>query len=83
MTDRDCPHGSLRRACDLCDADEEFDRMTEEIARLRKENAALRDALDELLATVKGECPSLLNEDSGASAVLLRKFAALDQEVKP
>jgi hypothetical protein len=32
---------------------------------------ALQDAFTELLATVKGECPSLLNEDSGGSAVLI------------
>lgn len=30
----------------------------------------LTAALDELYATVKGECPSLLNEDSGGNARL-------------
>lgn len=34
-------------------------------------HAALVEAFTELLATVRGECPSLLNEDSGASAVLI------------
>jgi len=40
------------------------------IAALLKERNALRDALTELYAAVKGECPSLLDEDRGGSARL-------------
>lgn len=39
-------------------------------AELQSANAALRDVLAELYATVRGECPSLLNEDSGGNAGL-------------
>lgn len=48
-----------------------------EIARLQAQLAAsqalvaeLADALRELVSTVRGECPSLLNEDSGGSPEL-------------
>lgn len=40
------------------------------VARTRAENTELRAVLAELVATVKGECPSLLDEDSGGSADL-------------
>src|SRR5574343_1101355 len=49
--------------------------------------ATLTAALEELYATVKGECPSLLNEDSGGSAQLDAQvsaaLAAAPQEGKP
>ena len=35
-----------------------------------KEISELVEALGELYAQVKGECPSLLNEDSGGDAIL-------------
>lgn len=38
--------------------------------------ATLTAALEELYATVKGECPSLLNEDSGGSAQLDAQVSA-------
>lgn len=41
------------------------------LANRLNNHAALVEAFTELLATVRGECPSLLNEDSGASAVLI------------
>lgn len=44
--------------------------MKAEIAKLRVENARLRAALTELHAMVWGECPSLLDEDSGGCARL-------------
>jgi len=37
----------------------------------------LRDALTELYALVRGECPSLLNEDSGGDAQLDLRIQAL------
>jgi len=37
----------------------------------------MKAALTELHATVKGECPSLLNEDSGGSARLALEIDAL------
>jgi len=40
------------------------------VAALLAERDALRIALDELAAVVRGECPSLLDEDSGGSARL-------------
>jgi len=39
-------------------------------AKLEKDNADLRAVLSELLALVRGECPSLLDEDSGGCARL-------------
>jgi len=45
---------------------------------LGRERDRLREALEELTAMVRGECPSLLNEDSGGDATLaLRIDAAL------
>lgn len=41
--------------------------LAAEVVRLR----VVADAFEELLATVEGECPSLVNEDSGAGQVLL------------
>lgn len=45
-----------------------------------REIARLRTALMELHAVVKGECPSLLNEDSGGDAKLAMEIEALTQE---
>jgi hypothetical protein len=48
--------------------------LSAELAQYRAEVKRLRiiqDAYDELLATVEGECPSLLNEHSGGGAVLI------------
>ena len=41
-----------------------------EYVKLTAEVRKLREVLEELHATVKGECPSLLDEDSGGSAWL-------------
>lgn len=41
--------------------------LADEVVRLR----VVADAFEELLGTVEGECPSLVDEDSGASHVLL------------
>lgn len=49
----------------------EDDQNLKHIAHCLNTHAALVEAFTELLATVRGECPSLLNEDSGASAVLI------------
>lgn len=45
-----------------------------------REIARLRTALMELHAVVKGECPRLLNEDSGGDAKLAMEIEALIQE---
>lgn len=37
---------------------------------MREKNDRLKRVLGELYAQVKGECPSLLNEDSGGDAIL-------------
>lgn len=50
--------------------------MMEEISRLR-------EALAELYALVKGECPSLLNEDSGGDAKLALEIEGLLKEEHP
>lgn len=52
--------------------DQQQARITEFEARC----ATLTAALEELYATVKGECPSLLNEDSGGSAQLDAQVSA-------
>ena len=41
-----------------------------ELRRLDRVNAEQRKLLDELHALVWGECPSLLNEDSGGNSAL-------------
>lgn len=45
-----------------------------------KEIAKLREALSELHAQVQGECPSLLNEDSGGDATLALDIESLLKE---
>ncbi len=47
-----------------------FDEVESELERLRKENTQLKAVLRALHVLVKGECPSLLREDSGGDAVL-------------
>ena len=48
--------------------------------QLERENAALRGLLSELTALVRGECPSLLEEDSGGDARLsIAIDAAIDE----
>lgn len=41
----------------------------------------IKAAYEELLATVHGECPSLINEDSGGSQVLLDLILAADEAI--
>jgi hypothetical protein len=62
----------------------EWSRRTEdaEITRLREQRAKLVLALEELYATVKGESPGLLNEDSGGSAKLDLMIQALLAEIE-
>jgi hypothetical protein len=49
---------SVHAKCNMC------------IAALESENNTLRHLLEDLHAMVRGECPSLLNEDSGGDARL-------------
>ena len=42
MTD-ECKHGSLRRSCEICERDEEIERLREEVERLRE---LLQEAVD-------------------------------------
>lgn len=44
--------------------------MSYDVQRLEESHAELLKALKELYYTVQGECPSLLDEDSGGSAYL-------------
>lgn len=46
------------------------------LEKAEREVARLREALSELVAMVRGECPSLLNEDSGGDATLALKIDA-------
>jgi hypothetical protein len=48
----------------------ELARLRDENARLRAGEEKLRYLLIELVAQVRGECPSLLDEDSGGDARL-------------
>lgn len=45
-------------------------RLMAQVAEITAENAALKSLLSELTAMVNGECPSLLDEDSGGCARL-------------
>lgn len=49
-------------------------------AAVEDENAKLRAALSELTAMVRGECPSLLNEDSGGCG---RLDIEIDELLRP
>lgn len=49
---------------------EVFDRVSQHMQKLIDENVKLRAALEELHSLVQGECPRLLNEDSGGSATV-------------
>ena len=51
-------------------AGDEFDEILSRHTPKPKDEGGLREALSELYALVKGECPSLLNEDSGGDARL-------------
>lgn len=51
-------------------ADAEIARLQAQLAASQALVAELADALRELVSTVRGECPSLLNEDSGGSPEL-------------
>ena len=53
------------------------------IEQQAKEIERLREALRELHAVVKGECASLLNEDSGGDAELAIEIEALLKEEHP
>ena len=44
--------------------------LREDNLQLKAENKKLRDTLASLYAIVKGECPSLLDEDSGGYALI-------------
>ena len=62
----------LRDGCNLQQRDGEraadrIESLEAEVTRL----SAVADAFKELLAIVEGECPSLVNEDSGANQVLI------------
>lgn len=58
-------------------------KYQDEAHELREQVERLGEALTELVAMVRGECPSLLDEDSGGSANLAIKIdAALAQAQK-
>lgn len=51
--------------------------LLDELESLRSRTARLEEALGNLHAMVWGECPSLLNEDSGGSAHLDMEIRSL------
>ena len=55
----------------------------QQIEQQAQEIARLREALRELHALAKGECPSLLNEDSGGDAKLALEIEGLLKEEHP
>lgn len=61
---------------DLDDVAAYSETARQELANLRAERDALRAALTELAAMVRGECPSLLDEDSGGNAQLAMEIDA-------
>lgn len=52
-------------------------RLAQQIVKAVNNHDALVDALTELHAQVRGECPSLLNEDSGGDARLSMEIERL------
>lgn len=57
--------------------------MQNEFAARDKEITELKGLLSELTALVKGECPSLLNEDSGGNGLLEMEISkALDEDLR-
>ena len=48
--------------------------VSNELKASQQREGELREALVELVATVRGECPSLLNEDSGGSSHLISQI---------
>ena len=48
-----CPHGSLRRSCEICERDERIAELEADVARLR--DYALADAYCPCCATSEGE----------------------------
>lgn len=53
---------------------DENNTLKAELAQTKQREARLREALTELYALVRGECPRLLNEDSGGDAELACKI---------
>ena len=66
---------AVQQIVDLWDAQEKSFGAQKKI--ILDENEALRNVLHELYATVQGECPSLLSEDSGGDALLALKIEEL------
>ena len=62
---------------------DDYTRVTQLVEEQRQEIARLREALSELHAQVQGECPSLLNDDSGGDAKLALEIEALLKEEHP
>lgn len=81
----DCAPGKICVALKLSDAEyQEEVSARAKVAEVSASNADLRAALEELTALVRGECPSLLNEDSGGDARLALKIeAALETASRP
>lgn len=66
-----------------CESAHWLGQARDEIDALRADNRRLRWVLEELHALVRGECPSLLNEDSGGDSRLdMQIRAALQGESK-
>ena len=55
-------------------------RLKAELEQAKQREARLRGILKELNAVVRGECPSLLNEDSGGDSQLAMEIAEALQE---
>lgn len=61
---------------------QEIIRLERQLEQARKDVLRLVKALHELHATVEGECPSLLNEDSGGDAELAIEIECLLPEIR-
>ena len=69
-----------QQATQIAMADHAYQLLAGAHEQQAKEIARLREALSELYAQVKGECPSLLNEDSGGDAKLDLEIESLLKE---
>ena len=69
MNDTPTPNSEMARLMDeVASLTRDLAAAQEELARVKAEREATLELLAELHAMVKGECPSLLNEDIGGDA---------------